>query len=393
MDQENENSENSNDSNNNDMTQEITITIPYFTVTEFEAGQIEKFDEIIDVRTPLEFEEDRIPGAVNWPVLSNEERVTVGTLYAKDKMAGRRLGAALISRNISDHIINHLSDKPGNYKPLIYCWRGGQRSKSLTLILKQIGYDAHVLQGGYKEYRRIVRDYVQAETSDEIKKFKFILMSGNTGNGKSRILEALRDRGEQVLHLEEMAKHKGSVLGNYHNEPQPNQKYFESDIYNHLHFKFKPEKIVWVEYESFKIGNITVPKLVSNKMMESDRVHIEVGLEERIKFILKDYSYLLEDQELLLSYLDKLKRLAGKKKVDEWSELVKTQKNEELVRNLVNDYYDKCYRIPRGEALKVYEVPDGIITNLQSIQQSELIEDLLVLGQDYCSKESMPMKP
>ena len=135
---------------------------------------------------------------------------------------------------------------------------------------------------------------MQAETSEEIKKYRFILMSGNTGNGKSRILEALRDRGEQVLHLEEMAKHKGSVLGNYHNEPQPNQKFFESDIYNHLHFKFKPDKIVWVEYESFKIGNITVPKLVSNKMMESDRVHIEVDLEERIKFILQvntEYTY------------------------------------------------------------------------------------------------------
>jgi len=396
MDLENEKSDkeeiNTNDSNNNEKTQEITISIPYFTVKEYEESQIEKFDEIIDVRTPLEFEEDRIPGAVNLPVLSNEERVTVGTLYAKDKMAGRRLGAALISRNISDHIINHLSDKPGNYKPLIYCWRGGQRSKSLTLILKQIGYDAHVLQGGYKEYRRIVRDYVQAETSEEIKKYRFILMSGNTGNGKSRILEALRDRGEQVLHLEEMAKHKGSVLGNYHNEPQPNQKFFESDIYNHLHFKFKPDKIVWVEYESFKIGNITVPKLVSNKMMESDRVHIEVDLEERIKFILQDYCYLLEDQELLLKYLDKLKRLAGKKKVDEWSELVRTEKNEELVRNLVNEYYDKCYRIPRGEALKTFEVPEGIITNLSSIKQSALIEDLLELGRDYCRNDSVPMK-
>ena len=133
-------------SDGDDTDQTFTVTIPYFTMEQYSAGKSDQFDMIIDVRTPLEFAEDRIPGAVNWPVLSNEERATVGTLYAKDRMAGRRLGAALISRNISQHILNHLGDKPGNFKPLIYCWRGGQRSKSLTLILKQIGYDAHVLQ-------------------------------------------------------------------------------------------------------------------------------------------------------------------------------------------------------------------------------------------------------
>merc|ERR1719394_1299663 len=383
-------SDNESDGNNNSEGQEYTIRIPYFTVDQYEAGELDKFDEIIDVRTPLEFAEDRIPGAVNWPVLTNEERVTVGSLYAKDKMAGRRLGAALISKNISQHIINHLSDKPGNYKPLVYCWRGGQRSKSLTIILRQIGYEARVFQGGYKEYRKVVRDYVQAEHSEEVDKFKFILMSGNTGNGKSRILEALREKGEQVLHLEEMAKHKGSVLGNYHNEPQPNQKYFESDVYQHLHFKFNPQKIVWVEYESFKIGNITVPKVVSNKMMKSDRIHIEVDLEERIKFILKDYCYLLEDKELLLKYLDKLKRWAGKKKVDEWSELVVKEQNEDLVRDLVNDYYDKCYRIPRGEALEVFHVPEGIITdsNPETLINSNLVCDIMNLGSTYMAKNS-----
>jgi len=300
-------------------------------------------------------------------------------------MAGRRLGAALISKNISEHIINHLGNKPGNYKPLIYCWRGGQRSKSLSLILRQIGYDAHVLMGGYKEYRRVVRDYVQAETSGEVEGFSFILMSGNTGNGKSRILEALRERGEQVLHLEEIAKHKGSVLGNYHNEPQPNQKYFETEVYDILHFKFKPDKVVWVEYESFKIGNITVPKVVSNKMLKSDRIHIEVDLEERIRFILKDYSYLLEDKDLLLKYLEKLKRLAGKKKVAEWSEMVVMEENESLVRDLVNDYYDKCYRIPRGEALQVYHVPDGLITNQEKLLQSSLVMEISELGIIYLS--------
>ena len=147
-------------------------------------------------------------------------------------MAGRKLGAALISKNISQHILSHLGGKPGNWRPLIYCWRGGQRSRSLAIILRQIGYEAHVLmvslslassresecnpaiygQGGYKEYRALVRDTVQSEQSSRMESFKFILLSGNTGNGKSRILEALRESGEQVLHLEELAKHKGDMI-------------------------------------------------------------------------------------------------------------------------------------------------------------------------------------
>lgn len=374
------------DGNNN---KEFTVRMPYFTMEKFHESGVSGYDDVIDVRTPLEFAEDRIPGSLNWPVLSNEERVTVGSLYAKDKMAARRLGAALISKNISQHIITHLADKPGNYKPLIYCWRGGQRSKSLTLILRQIGHDAHVLYGGYKEYRRVVRDYAQSEISEEVERFRFILMSGNTGNGKSRILEALRESGEQVLHLEEMAKHKGSVLGNYHQEPQPNQKYFETEVYHFLHFKFKPERVVWVEYESFKIGNITVPKVVSNKMLKSDRIHIEVDLEERIRFIMKDYSYLYEDKELLLESLERLKRFAGKKKVDEWCEMVVKEDNEALVRGLVTEYYDKCYRIPRGEALHVYHVPNGLITDQAALQLSPLVSQITQLGKQYLSETIM----
>ena len=232
----------------------------------------------------------------------------------------------------------------------------------------------------------MVRDTVQAESSDHVDKFRFILMSGNTGNGKSRILEALREKGEQVLHLEEMAKHKGSVLGPYHNEAQPNQKYFESNVFDLLHFKFRAERVVWVEYESFKIGNITVPKLVSNKMLKSDRIHIDVNLEERIRFIMKDYSYLLDDKQLLLKYLDKLKRLAGKRKVEEWSEMVMKEDNESLVRDLVNDYYDKCYRTPRGDPIRVFTVADGLITNNQALLQSSLVIDIIQLGNDLMMK-------
>ena len=362
----------------------VTCRIPYFTIEDFKKGSTKLFDEVIDVRTPLEFAEDRIIGAINLPVLSNEQRVTVGTLYAKDRMAARKLGAGLISGNISQHILNHFIDKPGNYKPLIYCWRGGQRSRSMAIILNQIGFDAQIFQGGYKQYRKVVRDHVQENVKkNSFDEFKFILMSGTTGNGKSRILEALKEKGEQILHLEELAKHKGSVLGNYPGEPQPNQKYFESEIFKILEFDLTPKKVVWVEYESFKIGNITVPKKVSNKMMESTRIHIEVDLEDRIKFILKDYDYICKDKPHLMQCFNRLDRLAGKNKCDEWRKLVEEDKFEELVRDLIVEYYDKCYRIPRGEALQVFKVPDGIILDQTELLNSQMIVDIINLGEHF----------
>jgi len=362
----------------------VTCKIPYFTINDYKKGLSKQFDEIIDVRTPLEFAEDRVLGSINLPVLDNKQRAEVGTLYSRDRMAARKLGAGLISGNISQHILNHFIDKPGNYKPLIYCWRGGQRSRSMALILNQIGFDAHVFQGGYKEYRKLVRDHVQENTKKNyIDDFHFILMSGTTGNGKSRILEALKEKGEQMLHLEELAKHKGSVLGNYPGEPQPNQKYFETQVYHALTFDFVPDRVVWVEYESFKIGNITVPKKVSNKMMESRRIHIEVDLEDRIKFILKDYDYICKDKNWLLECFGRLERLAGRKKCDEWRKLVEEDNFEKLVRDLIVEYYDKCYRIPRGEALQVFKVPKGLILDQKELLESQLLLDIIDLGNRF----------
>merc|ERR1719391_1332781 len=156
------------------------VSVPLFTAKDYLAGLATQYDEIIDVRTPLEFEEDHIFGAVNLPVLSNEQRVQVGSLYHKDRMAGRKLGAALITANISKHILEHFTSKAGNYRPLVYCWRGGQRSRSMALILREIGFQAAIFQGGYKQYRQLVRETVQeSELSNKIDEFKFILPSGN----------------------------------------------------------------------------------------------------------------------------------------------------------------------------------------------------------------------
>jgi len=332
-------------------------------------------------------------GAINLPVLSNEQRVQVGTLYHKDIMAGRKLGAALITANISKHILEHFTSKAGNYRPLVYCWRGGQRSRSMALILREIGFQAAIFQGGYKEYRQLVRETVQeSELRNRIDEFKFILMSGTTGSGKSLILETLEKRGEQMIHLELLARHKGSVLGNYPGEVQPSQKLFESQLFHLLQFQMDPSKVVWLEYESFKIGNITVPKL-SNKMLVSDRVHIEATLDDRVTYILQDYSYICADPEALKATLRRLDRLAGKKVVDSWRRLVDEGQFEQLVRNLVVDYYDRCYRIPRGEALEVFQLPDGLILDKIALLNSALVGRLIDLGESHLNQnqtESFP---
>eukprot|EP00092_Neocalanus_flemingeri_P006931 GFUD01007482.1.p1 GENE.GFUD01007482.1~~GFUD01007482.1.p1 ORF type:complete len:398 (-),score=111.78 GFUD01007482.1:31-1224(-) len=367
--------------------------VPYFSVSDINPN-IKMFDEIIDVRTPDEFAEDRVFNAINLPVLDNQQRIEVGTLYKKEKSIARKLGAALINKNTSELIVNHFMTKDLTYKPLIYCWRGGHRSKSLAIILKEIGFQPAILSGGYKEYRKHVRDSVQDETKDENRtKFddcKIILVSGSTGSGKSLLLETLEKRGEQILHLEQLAKHKGSVLGNYPNEPQPGQKLFETEIYHKIEFEFDPKKVIWVENESTRVGNLAVPMRVWKKMLGSPRVHINVSMEDRIKFILKDYDYICTEESKpgLIAILTKLERHAGKKKSAEWCEMVRESKYEELVGDLIVEYYDKTYQKPRGTAIDTFDVPQGLILDPEQLLTSPMLNDIISIGENYLEPQS-----
>ena len=150
--------------------------------------QLAEFDTIIDVRSPGEFEDDRVPGAINCPVLSNDERARVGTMYKQiSPFEARKVGAALIARNIADHIEQHFQDKPKNWRPLVYCWRGGQRSGIFTHFLREIGWDAHRIEGGYKTWRHHVLEQLAVLPQ----RFQYRVVSGATGNAKSRVLEAM----------------------------------------------------------------------------------------------------------------------------------------------------------------------------------------------------------
>ena len=229
------------------------------------------FDTIIDVRSPSEFEEDHIVGAINCPVLSDFEREKVGTIYKREStFKAKIIGSSLTARNIAKHIEEKFSEYKGSWQPLVYCWRGGQRSKAFAIILSEVGWRTQQLEGGYKEYRNHVLEFMDKIGS----KLKIILISGKTGSAKTKILHSLAQQGGQILDLEGLANHKGSLLGKIPNFNQPSQKFFESKLYYQLK-KLNLRKRIFVEAESSKIGNIHIPKTIWAKMIVSPRIEIK----------------------------------------------------------------------------------------------------------------------
>ena len=302
--------------------------------------EFRQFDEIIDVRSPSEFAEDHVPGAINRPVLSDEQRIEVGTIYKQHSpFAAKRIGAAYVAENIAHHLVHSFDNRPKNWRPLIMCWRGGQRSGAMTLILRKIGWDATQLHGGYKEYRKLVVD----ELSAIPRLLSFKVVCGPTGSGKSRVLQALAQQGQQVLDLEEIACHKGSVLGVLPNARQPSQKMFETRLLEALH-QFDPALPVYVEAESRKIGTIHLPDTLIETMRAGSCVIIDASFEARINFLLGDYDYFIAAPEWLNSRLNELRKLQSREAIERWKDYVRNAQWSELVRELLEQHYDPLYR-------------------------------------------------
>ena len=297
------------------------------------------FDEIIDVRSPGEFAEDHIPGAINLPVLYDAERARVGTQYKQvSSFEAKKIGAALVSRNIAQHLDTWFADKPKSYRPLVYCWRGGSRSGSMTHILQKIGFPAMQLEGGYKAYRR----HVVAELASSPSRLTYRVVCGPTGSGKSRLLQALASQGAQVLDLEMLAAHRGSLLGALPDQPQPPQKSFESAIWSELS-RFDPARPVFVESESKKIGALRVPDALITAMRASRCVRLEVPLAARVQLLNEDYAHFLHDPELINSQLAHLVSLRGHEMIQAWQALVHQQAWDQLVATLLEQHYDPAY--------------------------------------------------
>lgn len=302
--------------------------------------ELRAFDEIIDARSPAEFEEDHVPGAVSAPVLDNEERALVGTIYKQQSaFEAKRVGAPLAARNIARHIEERFAARPRGWKPLVYCWRGGGRSGSMVHVLRQIGWDAQRLEGGYKAFRR----QVVAELESLPERFDYRVICGATGSGKSRLLEALVETGAQVLDLEKIAAHRGSVLGELPDAPQPSQKSFETAIWTALS-QFDPRRVVYVESESKKVGNLRVPDALITRMRGSRCVRLEADRDLRVSLLLEDYAHFVERPAELAAKLALLRDLHGADRIEQWQRQLRGGEWHELVADLLESHYDPAYR-------------------------------------------------
>jgi len=293
-------------------------------------AQLDAFDEVIDVRSPAEFALDHVPAAVNCPVLDDAERAHVGTLYKQiSPFDARKIGAALVAKNIARHIEERFRGRDHGWRPLVYCWRGGQRSAAMAHVLRQVGWDAATLEGGYRAYRR----EVMAQLDKTPQRFRFQVVCGATGSGKSRLLAVLATQGAQVLDLERLARHRGSLLGELPGEPQPSQKMFDSLVWSALKH-LDPARPVFVEAESKKIGQLQVPARLLARMREGECLRLEVPQGERVRFLIEEYRHFLEEPAA---------SRYGRAVIGRWLAQTDSGAWSELVADLLVTHYDPSY--------------------------------------------------
>ena len=298
------------------------------------------FDVVIDVRSPSEFALDHIPGSINCPVLNDEERAKIGTLYKQvSPFAAKKLGAALVSRNIANHLENLFIDNPREWRPLIYCWRGGERSGAFTHILNRIGWKALQLQSGYQGFRRVVINDLEQAAKD----FSFQVIAGMTGSGKTRILQEIGLLDQQILDLEGLAIHRGSVLGNEPNIEQPSQKGFETNLWNALN-SLDPSRIVFVESESKKVGGVHIPDPLMERIRDGQCIEIRSSTHTRVSWLLREYHHFLSNPESFKEKLSLLTSRYGKEHITKWHEAIDAGDFESLVEELLVMHYDPSYQ-------------------------------------------------
>ena len=299
-------------------------------------------DTVIDVRSPAEFAEDHVPGAINLPVLSNEERAEVGTIYVQQSpFLARKIGAAMVFRNAANHIEQTLSQHEGGWRPLVYCWRGGQRSGSFTYLLQQIGWRAEMIKGGYQSYRRLVH----AMLYETELPYQLVLLDGYTGTAKTDVLQHVANAGGQVLDLEGLANHRGSLLGDMPGD-QPSQKAFESRLAGAL-VRLDPARPVLVEAESSKIGARIIPPRLWSLMKEAPRIEVSAPLEARCQYLLRTYGDNLPAPDVLAETLNRLRVHRSNAVVDSWIELIDAGDMAGLAKALMVQHYDPAYQTSR----------------------------------------------
>ncbi len=325
-----------------------------------------RFDTIIDARSPAEFAEDHIPGAINLPVLDNDERALIGTIYTQESpFAAKKIGAARVARNVARHLETHFLSQEKGYRPLVYCWRGGNRSGAMVTILRAVGWQALQLEGGYKAFRK----QVMSDLTTLPDAFRFVVVCGPTGSGKSLFLRTLDEVGAQVLDLEALAAHKGSLLGALPDTPQPNQKLFESRIWHALR-GFDSTRPVFVESESKKIGSLHIPVRLIERMRASECLRLEADPAVRIALLKNEYTHFLADPARLNRQLDLLVDLRGRDRIEHWKALALTGDWDALVEQLLSEHYDPAYHRSLGSNYP--QVEQGPLLRLTSAEPAAM---------------------
>ncbi|MBE2241642.1 MAG: tRNA 2-selenouridine(34) synthase MnmH [Burkholderiaceae bacterium] len=294
---------------------------------------------VIDARSPHEFAQDHVPGAVNLPVVDDAEFAEVGIRHKTDQHSAYLVGVAYSLRNIADQIKPLISRYTPQDRFLVYCFRGGKRSRLWADNLRTIGFEVDVLSGGWKSYRRWVREGLDTLS----RSFSYRVLCGPTGSGKTRLLHELRRQGQQVLELEELAHHRGSLLGDLPDDPQPTQKLFDSALLAEMR-KLDPGRVVWVEAESKKIGNLQLPESLHEAMHGSPVVNIDAPMAERVKLWREDYPHFALDPQGMVRKLEPLKPLVGKETLSHWMALAADGRVDELFESVMVQHYDPCYR-------------------------------------------------
>ena len=297
------------------------------------------FSCIIDARSEDEHALDHLPGALNWPSLTNAERIRVGSLYKQvNAFEANKVGAALVAANIARHLERDVMQLPKDWQPLLYCWRGGKRSGSLGLVLGQIGFRTWLIEGGYKAFRaELVKDIAQIAL-----RLRFQVVAGPTGSGKTRLLHALKEQGAQVLDLEALAQHRSSVLGRIPGQAQPSQKHFDMRVWHQLR-QFDPNRTVFVEAESKKVGNVSIQEELVQAMRSSPCIDLQLSGPQRVALLLEDYAYFANSPEMFCQRLGVLTAQKGKAVIGLWQEMVRAGETPAVVSALLEQHYDPTY--------------------------------------------------
>jgi tRNA 2-selenouridine synthase len=313
-------------------------------IDDLSPASLAAFDTVIDVRSPTEFARDHLPGALNLPVLDDDERARVGTIYVQESaFLARRLGGALVAKNIGRHIEVALADKPQGWRPLVYCWRGGQRSRAMAMVLGQVGWRAGLVLDGYKRWRR----EVAAGLLQEGPPHRVLLLDGETGSGKTEVLRRLIARGAQAIDLEGLAGHRGSAFGAPPGVQQPSQTLFESRLWDVLR-RLDPSRPILVEAESNRIGRIRIPRRLWAGMQAAPRIELSAPAAARARHVATAYADLAGSAAALTSAIDKLRPMHARAVIERWFALAEAGAHVELALDLIERHYDPAYARARG---------------------------------------------